>query len=202
MRFIPAIVKLRELIKEGVIGTIKLVQADFAFHLPFDAEHRLYNPTLGGGSLLDLGIYPISFATMLLGQPERVHAHAVIGQTGVDEQASMMFEYENGTTALLSCGFNAAMPNDAIVKGTKGYIQVHAPMWNPQGLSIHLHGQEPQILDISYESTGYNYEAAEVAACLRAGKIESDILPHSETLATTRLMDSLRESWGMRYPQE
>jgi predicted dehydrogenase len=202
MRYIPAIVKLRQLVNDGLIGTIKMIQADFAFHSPFDAEHRLYNPALGGGSLLDVGIYPISFTTMLLGQPKTVHAHADIGQTGIDEQATMLFEYDNGVAALLSCGIHADMPNDAIVKGTKGYIRVHSPMWNPQRLTIHLRGQAPQVMDVPFESNAYNYEAAEVAACLRAGKLESDILPLAETLATMRLMDTLRASWGMKYPQE
>lgn len=201
-RYIPAIVKLRELVNEGLIGSIKLIQADFAFHLPFNAEHRLYNPALGGGSLLDVGIYPITFTTMLLGHPKAVHAHADIGQSGIDEQATMLFEYENGAAALLSSGIHAEMPNDALVKGTKGYIRVHSPMWVPERLSLHLHGQEEQVLDIPYEGNGYNYEAAEVAACLQAGKIESDMMPHAETLATMRLMDSIRESWGMKYPQE
>lgn len=202
MRYIPAIVRLRELINNGVIGAIKLIKADFAFHLPFDAKHRAYNPALGGGSLLDVGIYPISFTTMLLGHPKAVHAYADIGQTGIDEQATMLFQYDNGATALLSSGIHGELPNDAVVKGTKGYIQVHSPMWVPERLTLHLYGQEPQIIDLPYESNGYNYEAAEVAACLRAGKTESDMMPHSETLATMRLMDGIRASWGMSYPQE
>ena len=201
-RYIPAIVKLREMVNSGLIGTVKLIQADFAFNLPFNAEHRLYNPNLGGGSLLDVGIYPITFTTMFLGQPDTVHAHADIGKTGVDEQATMLFGYDNGAAALLSSGIHATMPNDALIKGTKGYIRVHSPMWVPDRLTLHLDGQEAQVMDIPYESNGYNYEAAEVRACLRAGKIESDMMPHSETLATMRLMDGIRASWGMKYPGE
>lgn len=202
MRYIPAIESLREWVNTGLIGTIKLIKADFAFHMPFDAEHRAYNPALGGGSLLDVGIYPISFTTMFLGHPKAVHAYADIGQTGIDEQATMLFQYDNGTTALLSSGIHGDLPNDAIIKGTKGYVQVHSPMWIPNRLTLHLYDQKPQVIDIPYEGNGYNYEAAEVATCLRAGKTESDIMPHSETLATMRLMDGIRASWGMKYPQE
>ncbi|MGJ3238683.1 MAG: Gfo/Idh/MocA family protein [Anaerolineae bacterium] len=201
MRFIPAIVRLQALIAEGAIGDITLVKADFSFYLAFQPEHRLYNRELGGGALLDVGIYPISFTTMLLGQPQAVHSHALIGQSDVDEQCSMLFEYDNAS-ALLTGGINGDLNNIAVIKGTEGKITVHAPFWVPKTLTLHRYGDDPQTIEVPYEGNGYNYEAEAVHTALRAGQLEHEIISHAETLATMGLMDTMRAEWGVRYPQE
>ncbi len=202
MRYLPSIVRLREWIAEGRIGDVRLVQADFSVNLPFDPQSRIYNRDLGGGALLDVGIYPISLATMILGQPDRVESQAHIGETDVDEQAAMLFAYDDGRAAVLLCGVRAQGTQEAMIKGTEGYIKLHAPFHHPQQLTLHRHDDDPQTVNIPYKSTGLNYEAAEVQRCLRSNVLESDIMPLNETLATMQLMDRLRDNWGLVYPSE
>jgi predicted dehydrogenase len=202
MRYIPAMVQVREWIKRGEIGEVLLVQADFSIHKPLDPEHRLYRLDLGGGSLLDVGIYPLSLATMVMGLPKTVHSQVIMGNTGVDEQTAILFGYEGGKAAILSSGISAHLPNNAIIKGTEGYIEVHYPFWFPHQVSLHKHGMDTQTENIPFANNGLNYEAAEVQSCLRAGKLESSIMPLDETLGILRLMDGIRAEWGLKYPTE
>ena len=202
MYFIPAIVKLRELLADGIIGDVLMVQAHFNVSLNLDPKARIMNPELGGGALLDVGIYPISFARMVLGLPDTVHSHVQLGETGVDVQAGLLFAYDGGKSALLSMGVHSDMPTNAIIKGTKGYIEVKPNFWHPTELSIHVAGDAARTLEIGYESTGLNYEAQEVHNCIRAGKTESDIMPLDLSLKTMQLMDTLRDDWGVRYPND
>lgn len=201
MRFIPAILKLQEIINEGKIGDVTLIKADFTFAFPYLPEHRLLNPDLGGGALLDVGIYPISFATLLLGQPKKVDTHAIIGQTGVDEQCTMLFHYDKAS-AILSAGINGNLNNEAVIKGTKGRITIHAPFFASQKLTVEIDGQDLEIMDIPFEGNGYNYEAEAVQSAIRVGKIEHENLSHEETLTTMKMMDAMRHEWGLVYPQE
>ncbi len=201
MRFLPSIIKLQELIQDGVIGDVTLIKADFSFNFPFLPEHRLLNRELGGGALLDVGIYPISFTTLLLGKPNKVDSHAIIGETGVDEQCTMLFHYDNAS-ALLSGGVNGNMKNEAVVKGTKGIITVHAPFFVSQKLTVQIYGEDEEVIDLPLTGNGYNYEAEAVHSAISAGKIEHDVIPHEETMTTMNLMDALRHDWGLVYPQE
>lgn len=198
-RYLPAVVQLRQWLADGVIGTPEFVQIDFSFYKAFEAAHRLYNPDLGGGALLDLGIYNVSFASMVLGLPDRVHSHMMLAESGVDRKTSMMLEYDNGATAMLMCGFVASLPRDAFISGTKGWIQVKDPFYKPTQLVLHLNGEDAQTFEFPIESTGYQFEAAEVMSCIRAGKLESDVMPLAETLALMQLMDEIREPWGVKY---
>lgn len=202
MRFIPAILELQTWIKEGKIGEIQLVQADFSFYIPYMPEHRLFNKALGGGALLDVGIYPVSFTTMLLGLPDSVHSHARMSASGVDEQSTYFFTYENGASALLSSGITGNLVNEAVVKGTTGKITVPPDFFYPNQLILHPYGEDAQVVDIPFEGNGYNYEAMAVQECIRAGKIEHPNMPHEETLAVMKLMDDMRAEWGLVYPQE
>ena len=177
MRFFPAIAQVRQWLADGVIGDVRLVQADFCFNLPFDPSHRLYNPELGGGALLDLGIYPLSFTTMLLGFPEEVHGEAQIGETAVDELNTMTLIYDNNITAQLTSSMRVFKPRDAFIVGTKGYIKVHEIFFRPDRLTLHIDGEEPQTIDVPYRGNGYPHEVDEVHACLWAGKLESDLMP-------------------------
>jgi predicted dehydrogenase len=202
MRFIPAIVTLREWLAEGRIGDVRMVQADFSVNMPFDPDSRIYDRKLGGGSLLDVGIYPISLATMVLGLPDRVESHAHIGETGVDEQVGMLFGYEDGRAAVLSCGVRAQGTQEAVIKGTRGFIKLHTPFHHPQQLTLHLHDSEPQTVKIPYKSTGLNYEARAVQKALTNNLLESAIMSLDETQATMQLMDDMRAAWGLRYPAD
>ena len=194
--------QLKELINEGLIGDVLMTQAHFNMNPDITEDHRLLNPELGGGALLDVGIYPISFARLIMGMPNAVHSHAQIGETGVDLQAGMLFEYDDGKSAILSCGIQGAMPTNAIVKGTKGYIEIPSTFWNATELVIHVKDELSRTLEVQYESTGLNYEAQEVMDCIRAGKTESDLMPLDLSLKTMQLMDDLREKWGVTYAND
>jgi predicted dehydrogenase len=202
MRFFPAMAQVRRWLQAGVIGDVRLLQADFCFHLPFDPGHRLYDPALGGGALLDLGIYPLSLATMVLGFPQRVLGHAHLGRTGVDELDTMLLIYDQGATASLACSMRVYRPREAVIAGTAGTIRVHDIFFRPQRLTLQRLGQEPETVDVPYRGNGYVHEVEEVQRCLAAGKTESDLMPLDETLGLMRLMDALRRQWSVTYPGE
>ena len=136
MRFIPGIVRLEELIAEGHIGDVRMVQASFSFRTRKVAEHRLFNPKLGGGALLDVGIYPLALAQLLLGEPEEVTGVAEIGDSGVDEQCVMSLRYAEGRIATLNAAIRTQVPIEAHVYGTKGRIRLHSAMYRPTRLSV------------------------------------------------------------------
>lgn len=202
MRFIPAIVQVGEWIRSGLIGDVTMVRADFHGAQTFNPHSRIFDPDLGGGALLDIGVYPISFATMLLGIPDAVYSHAQFAATGVDEHTGMLLSYADGRMALLSCGFRADMVNEALIQGTRGIIRLHPPFHHPERVTLVLSGAEPEEYNIPYASTGLNYEAAEVHRCIREGLLESPVMPLDETLAVMRLMDEIRAQWGLRYPAD
>jgi predicted dehydrogenase len=135
-RFIPLFEKLRDLLNAGTIGDLKMLTANFGLRVAFDEQDRHFNPQLGGGALLDLGIYPISLAFYLLGAPTTIVSQAHIGKTQVDEQSTLLFNYANGLLATLSSSFLTDLPNEMVIMGTQGRIQVHAPIYRPTQLSI------------------------------------------------------------------
>lgn len=201
-RFIPANVALRKLLAEGTIGDVRMLTADFGFYSEWEPESRKFNPDLAGGALLDVGIYPIAYAYMIFKEdPDHVSSTASICETGVDDQSAYLFGYKNGAIARLSSSVRVLTAMEAVLHGTKGSI--HIPIfWKAPHFTVTLRGQEPVRHDFPYESTGMQFQATEVMQCLREGKLESDIMPLSETMRIARLMDSIRESWGMKYPME
>jgi predicted dehydrogenase len=135
-RFLPSMIELRRLVAEGVIGDIQMIEANFGFPAEFKPAGRLFNPELGGGGLLDLGIYPLSLAYYLLGRPSRIQSLADIGSTGVDERAGAILAYPKGQVAILYFSLTADMPCEATIMGTKGRIRIHAPIFRPEKLTI------------------------------------------------------------------
>ena len=202
-RFIPAIVKVRELLREDVIGETRLAQANFCFRADLNPASRLFAPELGGGGLLDVGVYVISLASMIFGEkPSRIASMAHIGETNVDEDANMILGYSEGRMANLTCAVRTTTPHDANIYGTNGAIRIHHPFWHADKLTVSVAGEEPREIAIPYEGNGYNFEAEEVGRCLRAGKLESAIMPLDETLAIMETMDEIRAQWGLTYPME
>src|SRR5438552_3113473 len=142
-RFFPAMAKLRTLTKDGTLGDVRLVQADFGFGGKHDPKGRLLNPELGGGALLDVGVYPISLAFMLLGAPQVTHSLTNLGETGVDMFSCMLFGYAGGQMASLNTAIDLTTPHEAIVMGTEARVKIADPWWIPQVLTlIHNNGQE------------------------------------------------------------
>ncbi len=201
-RFLPAIVKLRELLKSGIIGDIRQVKADFGFRCEWNPENRLLNPELGGGALLDVGIYVISFAAMIFGvSPSKISTMPYIGSTGIDEQFSATLGFDEGKMAILTGAVRTKTPQDAWVIGTEGYI--HIPdFWHAKSIILYLQGKPAESFDMPFESLGYQYEASEAMNCLREGKLESDIMSLNETLTIMKIMDNIRNQWELKYPFE
>ena len=198
-RYLPSIKEVKRLVKSGVIGEVRNLEANFGFLSPFNPEGRLYNKQLAGGSLLDVGIYPVSFAYYIFGkEPVNIKSSAKIGVTGVDEQTAIIFTYNDGSMAQLASSMTLQMSQFAVITGTKGIITLKK-FHRAIGYTLQLNDEEPQEVSIPFESTGYNYEAQEVIDCLNNGKLESDIMPLNETLQIMRCMDQIRADWGVVY---
>jgi predicted dehydrogenase len=201
-RFFPLMAKVRTLLADGVIGDVQMQVADLCIEFDLDPSDRRYALDLGGGALLDLGVYLISFASMIMGPPSRITTLAHLGETGVDEQAGIVLRYDQGQVSTLYTSLRVDSPVEAILMGTKGQIRLH-PWWiRPNRLTLSLAGQETTTIEMPFEGNGYQFEAAEVMDCLRAGRLESDLMPLDETLSIMQAMDTIRAQWGLKYPME
>jgi len=200
MRCNPAVRRVAELVADGAIGEVTSVQADFGVAGPFPPEHRMRARALGGGALLDLGIYPISLAHLLLGVPDEIRSWAALGPEGVDENTGIVFGYASGAVATLSCGMVGATPVAATITGRSGRIELGSPFFRPSRVILHRAGAEPEQLPVELVGSGYVYEAAEVQRCLREGLRESPLVPHAVTLEVMGLLDAVREQIGVTYP--
>ncbi|MGW7083377.1 Gfo/Idh/MocA family protein [Streptomyces sp. NPDC054871] len=201
----PLIRRLKALVDDGAIGEVRTVQADFGLAGPFPPAHRLRDPAQGGGSLLDLGVYPVSFAQLLLGEPSGVSARATLSDEGVDLQTGMLLSYESGAHAVLHCSINAGTPVTASVTGSRGRIDVSNGFFFPDRFVLHREGHDPEEFAASPEygpRDSLKHEAAEVMHRLRAGDTESPLVPLDGTLAVMRTLDAVRERIGVRYPGE
>ena len=201
-RFLPVLVRVRQLLAEQAIGEVRMLSADFGFRTEARPESRLFNPELGGGALLDVGVYPVSLASMIFGTPSRIAGLAHLGEMGVDEQGAMILMYGGGQIATLYTAIRTNTPHEATIMGTQGSIRLHSPWWKGTAMTLSVRGGEDEVIDLPFEGNGYNYEAAEVGRCLREGRLESDQMPLDETLAIMQVMDQIREQWGLRYPMD
>jgi predicted dehydrogenase len=202
-RSLPHIRRIRQLLTARTLGEIRTVIADHGQRfLPPDPASRLYAPELAGGALLDLGVYPVSFASFVLGEPLRITAAADFTATGVDAQTSAILQYDGGAHAALTATLGAKTPTTASITGTEGRIEIAGPFYQPTSFTLHTrsgaveHYAEPRI------GQGLRYQAIEVARCLGEGLTESPVLPLDETLAVMRTMDEIRRQTGLRYPFE
>lgn len=199
-RFIPALQQAMAWIDEGAIGEVRMVQANFGFR--YDAA-PLFDPALGGGALLDVGIYPITLAHMAFRQaPTQIRSLPYLGRNGVDEQSAYLLGYDGGGLALLGSAIQTKTPYDGYIMGTDGMITLHDSFWNASRVSLERPEEAPVTKEFPHHCNGYEYEAQEVHRCLRAGKLESDIMPHQTTLDILETMDNIRLQWGLRYPME
>jgi predicted dehydrogenase len=202
-RFRPTMVKVRELIDSGAVGEPRFVSANIGWMSTYDPVFRLYNPELGGGALLDGGVYPVSFASMVLGTPSAIASVATLGQSGVDEQEAIALAHPNGAVASLGVTIQASPISIGLILGTRGRIEIHHDWHRPEGLTFTPYGGEPERFDYPQtEGNGYQYEAMEVGRCLREGLLESPVMTLDESLSIMETMDTLRAQWGVRYPME
>jgi predicted dehydrogenase len=200
-RFLPLYVRLREMIADGSLGEVRLVTADFGFKAGPTTNRRLLDPALGGGALLDIGVYPVSLASMVFGSPSAITGATTLGPTGVDEQSAIILQHPRGEMAVLSCTIQANTSMEIAFHGTKASLRIHAPAWKSTAMTLTRDGAE-ELLKFPFESNGFQFEAVEFMHCLRAGKTESAIMPLDETLAIMHTMDVLRAQWGLQYPME
>jgi predicted dehydrogenase len=186
-------------VQNGEIGEIKSIRADFGIHPPYDQESRLFNKELGGGSILDIGIYPIFLSLLFLGYPNDIKVQAVIGETGVDESCSMIFKYNNGAMANLFSTLLADTDTSAEIAGTTGRIQIARKWFKPSAMKIVLGNTMEENYNFDIRMNGYEYEAEEVMLCLDKGLTESPLLPHIFTGELMRLLDEIRRQAGVSY---
>ncbi|MGW0630966.1 Gfo/Idh/MocA family protein [Streptomyces sp. NPDC002758] len=201
----PLIQRLKALVREGAIGEVRTVQADFGLEGPFPPAHRLRNPALGGGALLDLGVYPVSFAHLLLGEPADVTARAVLSEEGVDLQTGALLAWESGALASVHCSIVGGTAITASVTGSHGRIDVPSGFFHPERFVLHRDGRDPEEFGLDPADgprQTMRHEAREVMRALRAGETESPLVPLDGTLAVMRTLDRVRELTGVRYPGE
>jgi hypothetical protein len=202
MRFLPHIHQVRKIIASGILGEIISVTADHGQRLADQGITRLVEPSLAGGALLDLGIYPVSFAHMVLGVPESVQASAVMTDKGVDASTSMIFTYRSGAQAILTTTMVAQTPCRAVISGVNGWLEIDRTFYNPTTMRVHLYDGTTTEYPSNYQGHGLREQAIEFADIVRAGKFESEHLTHKHTLEIMELMDLIRNKIGLKYPGE
>jgi predicted dehydrogenase len=190
-RFLPHTAEIRRLIAEGSLGDIVTVMADHGQWFPRDPNSRLFDPQLGGGALLDLGVYPVSFASMILGPPDQIAAMIEPAFTGVDGQTSMLFGYANGAQAVLTCTSAARTPTRAAIVGTDARIEIDGDFYAPTSFTVIPRDGTPFRFAQPHRGRGLRHEADEVARCLGEGLLESPLMPLDESLSIMETMDAV-----------
>lgn len=201
----PLVRRLKALVDDGAIGEVRHVQADFGLAGPFPPSHRLRDPAQGGGALLDLGVYPVSFAQLLLGEPSDVAARAMLSPEGVDLQTGALLSWDSGALASVHCSVVGGTATSASVTGSGGRIDVPNGFFFPDRFVLHRDGRDPEEFTADPADGPRNslrHEAAEVMRALRAGETESPMVPLDGTLAVMRTLDAIRDRVGVRYPGE
>jgi predicted dehydrogenase len=200
-RFLPHIARVREILAAGTLGNVVYLTAEHGQWFAHDPQFRLFAPSLGGGALLDLGIYPVSFASLVLGAPARITAVSDPALTGVDATTSMILQYDSGAHAVLTTTLRAASGNPAAVYGTAARIEIDGWFYTPTSFRVIARdGTELERFEQPYAGRGLRAEAAEVGRCLRAGLLESPLLPLDETYTIMQTMDEVRRQTGLSYP--
>lgn len=201
-RFMPALAEVRRIIASGEIGPVHQVSADFGFTATQGPEHRIFNPALGGGALLDLGIYPLSIAAALLGPVESVKAQAILGTTGVDIETGFTLRHASGGVSACSCSLRARTPCELTVSGENGHVRMNTQFHRARSISVVLADGTSRTVDTPFIGNGYAHEAIEAQRCFLAGLIESPGMTHDETLALMGDMDTIRAQIGVTYPAD
>ena len=201
-RFQPAIVTARSLIDDGAIGEVRQLQADLGVDRPYNPADRLFDPAQGGGAMLDLGVYVVSFAQYFLGAPDRIEVNGSLTPTGVDAEAGVLLGYDDGRVATLLMSLKHHTPGAARIHGTKGWIEVPPRFHHPHRIVLCRKGQEPEIISRPPLGTGYSHELIEVTECIRAGRTESAIMPLEDTLSVQRILNEACEKLGVFHTED
>jgi predicted dehydrogenase len=201
-RCLPIYGQIREWLDAESIGDIKYMCSTFGFVAPKAEDDRWYNPELAGGTLLDMGIYPISVSQWVSGQePQSFSVQAILGKTGVDELTAVTLKYPNGAISQFNSNFLVKNTNDFLIYGTKGHIHIHPNYWGASNASLITEDQELTVSK-PLMGGGFEYQTQEAMKCVRAGLLESPKMTHAESLANMELMDKIRAEIGLKYPFE
>lgn len=197
-RFIPGTEVFMELMQKNVIGEVITLHADFGFKAPYDVNARTFNKKLGGGSLLDIGIYPLYLALLTLGMPNEIKAMARMAGTGVDSYCSMLLSHDNSAKAVLESTFETETPTQATIYGTAGMIKLHRRFHHTEKITLQTDDGVKDIA-VPYRGNGYFHEIEEVNDCLLEGRTESPKLPLSVSLDLALVLDKVKSEIGLRY---
>lgn len=198
MVFQPGFLQAKQWIEEGKIGELTMIRAEFGFKTDCDPKHRILNPELAGGTLLDIGVYPITIAHYLFNKkPVAISSVASIGKTGVDEQLSLSVKYTENQIAHLSTSFLTTLENSTFIYGTKGYIQI-PDFWHSK-IAILKSNSEEVVFEKNTPVSGYANEVNHMNEMIHSGRRESDVVIFEKTLEIMKIMDTVREQVGVRY---
>lgn len=201
-RCLPLVRELVERVRGGEIGQVRTVHAAFTVPIPYDETHRLFDLANGGGALLDLGIYPVTLAHLLLGHPTDVQVLGATAPTGADEQVALQWLTADGAVAQILCDSRSHGSSRTVVRGTEGWVEVHGAVNDPEAFTVHR-GLDPDAGEhVTGDRRGFAHEVEEVHRCLREGLLESPLVPHADTVAVMTILESARRELGVRYPQE
>lgn len=201
-RFLPHYAKVREIVASGVLGPILSIHADHGQRLADQGIARLVDPQLAGGALLDLGIYPISFAHMILGNPRSITSKAVMTDRGVDAQTSMIFSYDNGVQAVLTTTMIEQTPCRAVVAGLHGWLEIDRTFYNPASMRVILNDGSVTEYSSAYVGHGLREQAESFKQIVQSGAVESKVLTWKDTVDIMKSMDTVRSQIGLKYPFE
>ncbi|MBQ5674954.1 MAG: Gfo/Idh/MocA family oxidoreductase, partial [Lachnospiraceae bacterium] len=191
-RFLPSIIETKKLIETGEIGTPLILQAEFGIHPPYNPESRLFNPELGGGTIPDIGIYPIFLSLLLFGEPTELKVVSTPAETGTDMSTAIIMKHQGEKISVLLSTFATSLKSNATISGTEGRIELKRMFHTPTRVTVLKENEEKEReIELSYVGNGYNYEAEEAIKCLNEKKIESDLLPHSFSLKLMELLDKV-----------
>jgi len=208
-RFLPVFAQVRAWLDAGAIGPVRAIQSSFCFAAPFDPASRLYDPALAGGTLLDIGIYNLAMTRWVLEprpgacpEPLSLRAEGLLAPTGVDQRVAATLLFEGGVSSQFVCAFDGAAENALHILGERGYIRLPRNFWEATRAELHAGGAAPILAEAPFRINGFEGEIEEAMRCIRAGRVESPQMPHAETLALQRWIDTLRQQLGVRYPFE
>ena len=199
MRYLPHILKLKEILNKGHIGDIQSIYACHGQNLKWSKNPRLWTKELGGGALLDLGIYVVSFCHMVLGMPDKIFSQSVFTDNKIDAKTTMIFQYNNGIIANLSCSMLDSQPNRAVISGTKGYIELNPTFYAPTSMKLSTNNGDVIHYENEYKGHGLREQAIEMEDCIKNNLIESSKMPHRDTLEVINIMDEVRNNIGLTF---
>lgn len=199
-RFLPAWAQVKKWLNDDLIGDVRVISSTFGFNVPRDKEDRLLNLDSAGGVLLDMGIYNVAMSQFVMDcNPVKILADGIVGETGVDERSSGLLNY-GGPISMFTTNFQAQTTNDMTISGTRGSIVVDAEFWAAQRATLTVKDGDVVTIEKPFRASGFEYQTEAAMRCIRAGKLQSEVIPWKDTLGNMRTMDEILTQVGVNYP--